>query len=304
MKSNLERIYLNKDNFDILSNHRYNFLPNPFYLVNKFITRIDNSLNKNYLFNLKDLSIEDSTGKDYISNYDYRHNRISSSDSKSDVFALLHLASNGINKKYTGIITIDGVGYGLNSGITDYYTNLINGKIYSYPVEALIAKTLDSVNHKLLATSYFENNSHLLCQSLNIPVHYALDLLELVDNYHDNYIELIKCYREKFDKERFYHNEIYGKFLKEKNKQLVDLYGKIHELEQTNYILVDDIYWLLIDIIDFSKLNTSEKNRIIKHLNDNLSELFKKEQFNYLSNLVNFFQKTEDKKIKVMKLVK
>ena len=280
MKSSLEKIYVNRDNFDILNNSRYLFSSNPFYQVNRFITRIDNSLTKNYLLNLKDLGVVNIKNSEYTSDYDYLHNIASSRDDKSDVFVLLHVASNDKNKKYTGIINEDGVGYGLNNGLTEYYTNRINGKRYSYPIESIVAKILDKVAHKTLAISYFKNNSNLLCTSLNLPEYFILDLFELVDNYHDNYIELMNSYREKFEKERYYHNEVYGKFFKEKNKQLSDLYVNIHELEYTNYVLVENIYYLLIDIIMFSKMNTSEKNIIIELVNNEFSKLFKKEQFN------------------------
>lgn len=303
MKSNLERIYRNRDNFDILNSSRYLFSSNPFYQVNEFIVKIDRSLNKNYLLNLKDLGITENKNNEYISNYDYNHNIVSSKEAKSDVFTLLHVASNDRNRKYTGIINEEGVGYGLNSGLTDYYTNLINSKNYSYPVEVIIAKTIDKICHKDLATSYFENNVNILLNDSGVDRNLLNELLLLVDKYHENYIELIRLYKDKFEKERYYHNEVYGKLLKERNLGLQKIYDKIYDLEYNSYVLVDDIYWLLIDIIDFSKTTDSFKKLVIETLNSDLSSLFKLEQFSYLNNLSNYLKK-DSSSVKIMRLIK
>ena len=299
MKSNLKRIYMNKGNFDILNNRRYLIYSNPFYLVNRFIVRIDDRLNNNYLFNLKDLGIIDNDDNRYTSNYDYLYNVVSSSNSKSDVFALLHVASNKKGNNYTGIITKDGIGYGLNNGVTDYYTNLINGKRNSYPIEAIVAKVFDKILHKTLATCYFENNSFYFCNSLCLSESFIIDFMKKIDIYHDNYIELIHCYREKFEKERYYNNEIYGKNLKEKNIQLQRLYNKIHFLEKENYSIVYDIYYSLVDFIENSEIIYNEKIKLIEYINNEFNKLFCKEEFNYLSNLNNVFEN-----VNVRKLVK
>lgn len=303
MKSNLERIYRNRDYFDILNTSRYLFISNPFYQVNKFSTSFDKDLNDNFLFNLKDLSIAENKTNEYISNYDYKHNVVSSKEAKSDVFALLHVASNDRKRNYTGIINEEGMGYGINSGLTDYYTSLINGKKYSYPIEAVIAKTIDKICHKDLESSYFKNNVNILLNSNKINKECLAELFLLVDKYHDNYIELIRLYKDKFEKERYYHNEVYGKYLKGKNKKILDLDNKIYELEYNNYIIVDDIYWLLIDIIDFSKTTDSFKQVLIESLDSDLTHLFKLEQFSYLNNQCNYFVK-DSSSVKIMRLMK
>lgn len=299
MKSSLKRIYDNRDSFNIIENRRYFFVSNPFYLVNRFITRIDDNLNKNYLLNLKNLIVQENDDNKCLSNYNYLHNIVSSSNSKSDVFALLHVASNNPERKYTGIITEDGIGYGLNCGITDYYTNLINGKTLTYPLEVIIVKVLNYIEHKDLATSYFANNFGLLQTKLKDEN--LVDLMALIDEYNDNYITLIRLYNERFDKERYYYNEIYGKQLKEKDLKLQNLYNKIHRLEYNNYDIVYNIYNYIINIIEH---NIEEKETLIQIVNNEFCKLFKMEQFKYLQNISNSFEKTKVTDMKVMKLVK
>lgn len=303
MKSSLKKIYDNKDNFNIIENRRYFFILNPFYLVNRFITRIDDNLNKNYLLNLANLTVQENDDTKCLSNYNYLHNIISSSNSKSDVFALLHVASNNRERKYTGIITEDGIGYGLNCGITDYYTNLINRKNLTYPLEVIIARVLNYIDNKDLATSYFTNNFELIQTKLKNEN--LIDLMALLDEYNDNYITLIRLYNERFDKERYYYNEIYGNQLKEKDLKLQNLYTKIHRLEYNNYDIVYKIYNCIINIIEKNiNLYPETKETLIQFVNNEFCELFKMEQFKYLQNISNSFRKIEVTNVKVMKLVK
>jgi len=288
MRSNIERIYNHKDEFDILNRNNYLLSPNPFFQVHNFINSINKDLNSNFLMNLNDLKISKNKEDGCSSNYDYKKNVIYSKDSKSDVFALLHVASNNRQNKYTGIITKEGVGYGLNNGLTDYYANMINGKKIVYPIEALAAKIIDMIYHGNLVKSYFKNNSE---EITNVNI-FISKLMELVDTYHDNYIELMECYMEKFNKERYYYNAVYGKFLKEKNIQLQELYNKIHKLEYNNYALVEDIYFMLIDIIEISRLCLDDQNHLINLLDNEIKEIIKKENFSYLNNLVDTLEST------------
>jgi len=286
MKSNLERIYNHKDDFDILNKRNFMFYSNPFYLVNNYINNIDRHLNHNFINNLNDLQISNTNEFGYNSNYDYKNNIVNSKDSKSDVFALLHVASNNRKKEYTGIITPEGVGYGLNNGLTDYYTNKINGKKIVYPIEALVAKTLDKICQGEVSLDYFENEYRNFIEYDDC----ILNLMKLVDQYHDNYIELIECYRNKFEKERFYYNSIYGRQLKEKNIQLQELYNKISKLEYNNYTLVEKIHELLLDIIYYTDFNYSDMHLIAWNFENELETIISKENFGYLSNLINSFE--------------
>lgn len=293
MSSNLEKIYSKKDEFDILNRRTYLFSSNPFYKVNNFITNIDKRFNKNYLLNLRNLIITTEKQEGYTSDYDYKNNKIYSKDSKSDIFALLHVASNNREKEYTGIITKDGIGYGLNNGITEYYTNLINGKKLVYPIEALAANVLDAVEHRALALSYFENNS----EAIQLADSEIITLIKTLDNYHDNYLELTNLYKQKEDKERFYHNQIYGNTLEDKNIELKRINGKIYRLECLNYGNVYDIYGLLISIIRKSRLNKNEQSILIEYVNGKFSNIFEKENFYYLNNLTNTFEVPEKRRI-------
>lgn len=293
MNSNLKKMYGKMNYSELLGTRTYQLSSNPFYKVNNFIANIEKGLNKNYLGNLIDLIIMQENQTEYTSDYDYKNNKVYSKDSKSDIFGLLHVASNDREKEYTGIITKDGIGYGLNNGITEYYTNQINGKKFVYPIEALSANVLDAVQHRILALSYFKNNSEIL-ERANSE---AITLMKTLDTYHDNYLELTNLYKQKDDKERFYHNQIYGNSFENKDVELRRINGRIYKLECINYGIVFDIYGLLISIIRRSALNKNEQSILIEYVNKTFNNLFKKDNFNYLNNLTKTFEVPEKRRI-------
>lgn len=293
MNSNLQKIY-NKMNYgEMLNKRTYLLSSNPFYKVNNFIINIDKGLNKNYIKNLIDLIITQEKQTGYTSDYDYKNNKIYSKDSKSDIYGLLHVASNDREKEYTGIITPEGIGYGLNNGLTEYYTNSINNKKIVYPIETLIAKIFDSIEHRAVAIGYFNNDSQMLLLSDSE----IIKIMELLDFYHDNYIELLNLYKEKFDKERYFHNEVYGKYLKSNNINLQEIYSKINKLEYKNTACMYEIYRSLIMVIRRSCLEKNEQDILIEYMNGCFKNIFKNENFNYLSNLTTKFEKTPKRRI-------
>ena len=292
MNSNLKKMYGKMNCGELLGTRTYQLSSNPFYKVNNFITNIEKGLNKNFIKNLIDLIITQENQSGYTSDYDYKNNKIYSRDSKSDVFGLLNVASNDREKEYTGIITKEGIGYGLNNGITEYYTNQINGKKFVYPIEALSANVLDAVQHRILALSDFGNNSEIL-EYANSE---TIALMKTLDIYHDNYLELTNLYKQKQDKERFYHNEIYGKHFENNDIELRRINGRIYKLECINYGIVFDIYGLLINIIRRSALNKNEQSILIEYVNRKFNNIFKKDNFNYLNNLTKTFEEPEKRK--------
>jgi len=279
MKSNLKQIYEERDSFDILNKSRYHFIPNPIYQVNNFVIGIDEKLNRNFLENLEDLKIKDETIKSIKSDYDYDTNTLYCKDSKSDVFGLLHVASNDKDKKYTGIITEDEVGYGLNNGITELFTNCINKKRFDFPFESTIAKALLMVDFDIMVYSYFNNaGNDLMMINNNIK-----NLMQLLDNYHDNYIKLMKLYNERFAKE---FRKLKGS---ERTKELEKIREKIYSLESSNFTNVSNIFDILIELINNSFLENSDKQRLFFELNHEFNLLFEREKFCYLNGVSDSF---------------
>lgn len=281
MKSNLKKIYDLKDEFDILNRPRYRFYTNPIYQVNKFITDFDADLNENFINNLKDLKIKSEKIDDCISDYDYVNNTIYSSDEIVDVYGLLHVASNDRSKKYTGVILDNDLGYGLNNGFTDLFTNDINNKNFSYPLEATIAKALLMLDNNVVMHSYFTNSGEELKQISN-RVH---ELMKYLDSYHDTFIKLISLYKERFIKDCM--------FLKSNDakKELKKINDNIYTLECANFANVYHIFNILIDIIDSSNLDNDSKEDLFIRLRNEFKHMFIGEGFFYLRELSREFDK-------------
>lgn len=275
MKSNLKRIYESRDNFDIIKSPRYHLMPNPIYQVNEFITNIDKGLNRNFLENLKDLKIEKESLRSIASDYDCQTNTLYCKNNKADVFGLLNVASNNRSKPNTGIILEDGVGYALNKGLTELFTYNINNKKCVFPLEATIAKALLIVESEVATYSYFKNSGEIL----NLKNRLIKDFMISLDTYHENYIKLIGLYDERWT------NEFKKLKTNEQIKQLEKIREEIHELEQVNFSVVNNILISLIEIIEKSFIEESEKESLAFKLNHEFNLLFDSEKFCYLVRL-------------------
>lgn len=287
MRSNLKRIYDAKDKIDILTKPSYRFMVNPIYQVNKFILEIDKKITKDNIYtnlinNIEDLDIVTISRKNYKSDYDYVTNTIYTSDSKSDIFGLLHVASNDRTKKYTGIITDDGIGCGLNNGLTEVFTNKINNKRFSYLLEAIIADVLLKLDFKIMSHSYFKNaGNDVMLISKNLK-----ELMVDLDSYHNNQIELITLYRERFARG---YTKIRNSTL---TQELDAIDYEISRLERANYSNVCNIFNILIGIINNSNLKDSEKLDLFSKLNNIFNSIFNNEEFTYLSGSTLEFEKS------------
>lgn len=285
MKSNLKKIYDAKEGFNILNSPSYYFTTNPIYQVNKFITSIDPNLNKNFIENLKDLKINYQKAGICKSDYEYVTNTIYSHDNISDVFGLLHVASNDKNKKYTGIITeyVNGkeMGYGLNNGLTEVFTNQINKKSFAYPLEATIAKVLLILDPNTVTYSYFNNDGKKL---LNMNKKMDI-LLTCLDCYHDNFVELLIAYNERFVRNYF---KLKTNSQKQKSKLLEE---KIHKIEINNFTNVYYVFDTLNTIIDSSNIEEEKKQDLYISLYNEFNAMFMSEEFRYLKELPLEFEK-------------
>lgn len=301
MNSNLKKYYTNKGLlFSLIDSKGELFNPNPFCLVNNFLS--DNFKDKNatlnYYNNLLHLNISEEQEKGYLFDYDPDSNTIISKNTKSDIYALIHIASVDKYKKEIGIIS-DNKGYGLNTGINELYAKKISGCKESFPLETTVAEVLDKIDRDALGEAYFCNNNTDLIKLIGED-NYS-KLLKLVDIYHDTYILLHNLYNEKFAIERYYFNSIYGRDLKKNNVRLIEIDTKIEHLEYYNYTVTYDIIHLLTNII--SECNFLEDNIKLKYLDKlekKLNKIFSKPEFMYLNDLSNEVSKNNS----VNKLVK
>lgn len=291
MKSNLKLIYDKKDKIDILNRQNYLLMPNPIYKVNKFINEINPNYTKNFINNLTDLKIEKESYCD--SYYIYDENILYCNNSKGDIFGLLHVASNDRNKKNTGIIVGNEVGFSLNNGLTEVYQNYIEDKKISYKLEAIIAEALLMLDFDLVTYSYFNNAGEML-NEFNEDIN---SLMNYLDDYHLKSFELINLYKEFFVKKL-------NKF-KTRNAllQLDNLYEKIEKVENSNIENVYRVFYTLIRIINNSKVDEIRKQQIFIKLNYKFKTLFESnEEFNYLKGLNTEFEKNiylkENEKVK------
>lgn len=297
MKSNLEKYY--ETDIEHMINNKGTILePNPYYQVNKFISNKDNKLTSNYLSNLETLNITNTNERNCLSCYNPVKNELYSKNEKADVYGLLYVASNDINKPHTGVITEEDIGYGLNNGITDLFTSMINGKRLTYPIEAITASVLYAINDQIILKSYFENDH----QNLVYILKEYKDLLVLLDSYHDNYLELFNLYKDKFLHDRYYHNLVYGTTLKANDETLKEIENKIYTLESSNYTYVADIITIMTDLITNSGLNIRAISKIANDTNSKLNKTYYKEEFYYLLGLKDRITDEVSKKKKLINL--
>lgn len=280
MRSNLSKIYNDKDKMDILNTPSYHFYSNPIYTVNRFITNIDGDLNKNFIDNLKDLTIVHGRGYSCKSDYDYSTNTLFCGDARADSFGLLNVASNDRRKKYTGIITEDAIGYGLNCGLTDSFSTRLGNCFFSYPVEVLVSEILLAIDSSLVYQSYFNNNGELLLQMNNK----IKELMFRVDNYHSNYLRLMDFYDKRFISK--YRNVLN----KRKNPRALFIESEIYKLEGNNFSNIGEILNILFEIIDNSNIKSEDKINLYLYINNQIKCLTNNEEFSYLEDVNRDFE--------------
>lgn len=300
MESNIKKYYDKKDKIGLIDNMGHIFSLNPFYLVNSFIcTNYGKKyLTDNYYNNIFNLKITNDKNNNYLFYYNETNNSIYSSNSKTDIFALLSLASTDRFNEKSGVIK-NNIGYGLNYGITDFYNRKITKDKSYFPFECFIAHVLDKIDKNTLASSYFDPTHNNL--SKIIPNDKYDEFLKLIDEYHDNYINLIKLNRNKFSEELYYHNLIYGNTLRKRNLKLNELEQEINLLESKNYTIVYDVLDNLINFIsNNNNLTPEEKTNTLIFMSNRFNKIFSNDEFYYLNDL-NISLKDS---VKVKKIVK
>lgn len=275
MKSSLKRIHDARNRFDILNSPNYFIWTNPFYQVNKFITNIDKDLNKNFINNINNLIIEEEPRKIQPTVYNYYSNILNTKGLLNNIYTLLHMASNDIDKRYLGIIIEDGIGYSLNEGLTELFANEICYKGYNYPFEVTVAKSLFMIDKKIVAESYFNNDGNNL-MLINSKIK---DLMISLDSYHDNYVKLLSLYKEKNIIEQ-------SKYKDEKLESLIEnLNYSINMIEEENFENVYNIFNILINIINNSKIEEEQKQYLFKVISDEFNSIFTNSNLTYLQEL-------------------
>lgn len=285
MESNIKKYFDKRDKISLIENMGHIFSPNPFYLLNSFIcvNYGQKYLTDNYYNNIFNLKVLECSDKKCLFYYDEIDNKIYSSDSKTDIFALLNLASTDRFNKKSGVIK-NNIGYGLNYGITDFYNRKITKDKSYFPFECFIASTIDKIDKKTLANNYFDPTHNDLNEI--IPSDKYDEFLKLVDEYHDNYLKLMKLYRYKFSEERYYFNLIYGNTLRKRNIRLSELESKINSLESKNYTIVYDVLDNLINFIsNNNNLSIEDKKNALTFMNNRFNKILANDDFYYLNDL-------------------
>lgn len=244
-----ENIYLAFNEFD--------YIKEVIYKVNEFITRRDSHLNKNLKNNLIGLKIKKDKIKLSENGYNASENELRIDNTKWDIVSVLEMASTNRNKMYPGIILENGIGYGLNAGITEYFSKCLSNKNSYYVIESLIAETLLKLNYDVVFYSYFYNNgSNLMLIDKKIK-----DLMVYLDLYHDNYIKIIKLNENK------------------KNKK------QIFDLQVSNYHNVYSIIDILINIVNISFISEEDKYKIISEFISKFISITSFDEFRYLKSI-------------------
>lgn len=287
MRSKLKMFYDKKDEIDLFETKSYLMFTNPFYQVNKCIQSINADLNKNYIKNLQDLKIISSLNTFYTCSYNVEDNSLISKNYISDIFGLLHVASNDREKEGIGLIDSNNSGVGLNDGLTALLASHILVGKEIYPIEKIVAKTLLLINEEIITNSYFNNNSSLLKE-------YKIDILELnkiLDEYHNNYLRLEFLDRKK--------NELTFRMFKSK-KEIDEINDLIYILRVKNEDLIYKIIIQLTTLVAYSEIDYSKKAEIIKTINDDFNSAYNDEKLRYLETYTDEFKfMTYSKMVKV-----
>lgn len=258
---------------------------NPFYMVEEFLTKYYVNCKKNYHSNLKDLKVVKNASRHYIFDYDNVTNTISSKDFLGDIYGLLHIASFDRENDKNGIIN-NGVGYGLNAGICEFYASTIVNVKNRYPIESLVAEFINRIDINILGESYFGNK----------PLNLSDGLISNIDKYHDNYINLSNLYNELFYQGMALNGSIYGKLFRGNSFDLTSMEYRIDKLENDNFALVYNIISELVKMIYNSNLTEQEKAKDLVDLNRELNRIYDNAHFHYLRELIDVVKDSSEVK--------
>ena len=257
MKNKLNIRSLLDDKNIRLTHNEYNYIIELIYKINEFIIKRDSDLNKNLKNNLTSLKIRKDKIEIWENGYNSKENELIIDNSKWDIVSILEMASTNRNKKYSGIVMDDGLGYGLNAGITEYFSKCLSNKRSYYVIESLVAETLLKLNYNVVFYSYFYNNgSNMMQFGKNIN-----DLLIKLDLYHSNYLKMNKMISNT------------------KNK------NSIFRLQCSNFYCMYYIIENLIKIIDESFIDENEKYKIVSDFVSKFNSIISFEEFKYLKEL-------------------
>lgn len=263
------KIDLNSENIH-LNFFDYNYLKELVYKVNSFITKIDPTLNKNLKNNLKDLVVKKGRLKISDKSYDEANNILTIDMCKWDLIGVLQIASTNRIDGKSGVITNNGLGRGLNAGITEYFSRMMSSKIDYYIIETLIAETLLKLNLNTVFYSYFYSNGTNLMQFDSK----MKDLMMYLDTYHDNYIKINEAIALKKDK------------------------SLIFKLQCSNFYNIYYVIETLITIINRSFIDEEKKNKIVSEFISKFNSITSFEEFRYLRDLNNGIKNKCKRKVK------
>lgn len=294
MKSNLKKYYDKRYEKDIFEKK---FLTtNPYSKLKKFFDSKGYDISYNFYNNLINLKIEEDEKELY--SYDIFTNTLCSSCSKTDIYALLTLASADRLNRKQGVIDLSSRGYGLNEGITDFYNQIITNSKSIFPFENFVASVFYKIDPKTLDLAYFGYEYFKMDDFILYDGY--IDLYNLLDLYHDNYYKLFNLYKDKFIQERYYFNLVYGNSLRKRNYELSGIENSIDKLEFENYTNVYDILNLLTDIvIENEKISNSKKKEILMYMNNKFKMITSLDELLYLSGLNNLV--IDNKKVKELR---
>ena len=276
MRSKLKMFYDKKDKINLLEDKSYLIFSNPFYQVGKFLKEEKFYLD-NYKNNLKDLKIETGNNSYYTCMYNEKNNTIYSDNYISDIFGLLHVASNNREKDGIGLVDKNGIGTGLNSGLTSLFASEIVKGNEVYSIEKIVAKTMMLVHKLVITDAYFNNEpSFLEVYKLNIS-----ELNCVLDEYHSNSLKLDELNRKIS----------YLRFQIIRNDKLIkEIEEVIYELKNRNEILVYELFKLISDLIAYSCVDESKKNEITNIINNDLNMAYNMQGMDYLSHYEDDFK--------------
>lgn len=285
LKKCYEKYYDGESVLTLTSANNTLVISNPFYMVEEFLNKYYVNCKKNYHSNLKDLKVIKNASRHYIFDYDNVTNTISSKDFLGDIYGLLHIASVDRENDKNGIIN-NGVGYGLNAGICEFYASTIVNVKNRYPIESLVAEFINRIDINILGESYFGNK----------PLNLSDGLISNIDKYHDNYINLSNLYNELFYQGMALNGSIYGKLFRGNSFDLTSMEYRIDKLENDNFALVYNIISELVKMIYNSNLTEQEKAKDLVDLNRELNRIYDNAHFHYLRELIDVVKDSSEVK--------
>lgn len=276
MRSNLRMFYDKKDKINLLEDKSYLMFSNPFYQVGKFLKE-ENFYLDNYKKNLEDLKIESGSDSYYTCMYNEKNNTIYSDNYTSDIFGLLHVASNDREKEGIGLVDINGIGTGLNNGLTSLFAGEILNRSNVYPIEKIVSKAMMLVDKNIITNAYFLNDPIILnMYKLSIS-----SLNDILDEYHNNALKLEELNNKK--------TNLTFKIVRN-DKLIKEIEEVIYELRNRNEILVYELFKLISDLIAYSDIETSKKIKITDIINNDLNNAYNMQGTGYLKGYEDDFK--------------